>query len=87
MIYLKGWLYRWLVMDHSVHMKIKPTLQINLVWVVLMVVPSADSRGSLLCSLSSSLPVFRVCYSSLLTVAIGSECCGEAWAAESRSLA
>lgn len=70
MIYLKGWLFRWLVMDHSVHMmKIKPTLQISLVWVVLMVVPSTDTLGSLLCSLSSSLPVFHVWYSSLLTFA------------------
>lgn len=65
-MYLKVWLFPWLVMDYSVYMmKIKPTLQINLVWVVLMVVPSPDTLGSLLCSLSSSLPVFHVCYSSL----------------------
>lgn len=65
MIYLKGWLFPWLVMDHSVHMmKIKPTLQINLVWAVVTVVPSADTLG-LSVFLSRSLPVFHVCHSSL----------------------
>lgn len=56
MIYLKGWLFPWLVMDHSVHMmKIKPTLQINLVWAVVTVVPSADTLG-FCCVLEQPIP-------------------------------